>query len=119
MIIKDLSTIPSFLAGDHTDIKEVLSPSNDNLSIQYSLAHASLAVGKASLPHYLKSSEVYYILQGQGRVYINEESQIVKAGQVVFIPANATQYIENIGQETLTFLCIVDPAWRLEDEVIF
>jgi len=33
-------------------------------------------------------------------------------------PANSSQYIENTGNEDLVFLCIVNPAWRREDETI-
>jgi mannose-6-phosphate isomerase-like protein (cupin superfamily) len=29
------------------------------------------------------------------------------------------QYIENTGVSVLKFLCIVDPAWRKEDEEVY
>jgi mannose-6-phosphate isomerase-like protein (cupin superfamily) len=61
---------------------------------------------------------VYFILEGEGRMHINDETAILRAGQLVFIPPYATQYIENIGDVDLKFLCIVDPAWRKEDEVV-
>ncbi|MEM8907481.1 MAG: cupin domain-containing protein [Bacteroidota bacterium] len=118
MLSKSLNQINAFLAGDETQIKEVLHPQNDQLDLPYSLAHASLPVGQRSLPHLLKGSEVYFILAGRGRVFINGESRLLNAGDVVYIPPGAEQYICNEGDETLAFLCIVAPAWRKEEEEI-
>ena len=42
----------------------------------------------------------------------------VLPGQAVYIPPGAVQYITNTGGDDLVFLCIVDPAWRAEDEEI-
>jgi mannose-6-phosphate isomerase-like protein (cupin superfamily) len=51
-------------------------------------------------------------------MHIDQESQKVGEGSAVYIPPNAVQHIENVGDEELEFLCIVDPAWRPEDEEI-
>jgi mannose-6-phosphate isomerase-like protein (cupin superfamily) len=45
--------------------------------------------------------------------------QEVEPGDAVYIPPGAKQFIRNLGTEPLAFLCIVDPAWHLEDEIIF
>jgi mannose-6-phosphate isomerase-like protein (cupin superfamily) len=42
----------------------------------------------------------------------------VAAGQAVYIPPLAVQSIENTGDGDLKFLCLVDPAWRPEEEEI-
>ena len=51
MLVKHIEEVSEFLAGDHTILKEVLHPSNDPIDINYSIAHARLEAGKASLPH--------------------------------------------------------------------
>lgn len=51
-------------------------------------------------------------------MHIDDESSKVLPGQAVFIPANSRQYIENTGTADLVFLCIVNPAWKSEDEFI-
>ena len=51
-------------------------------------------------------------------MYIDDESSEVHPGHAVYIPPNSTQYIENTGSSVLRFLCIVDPAWRQEDEEV-
>ncbi len=49
---------------------------------------------------------------------IDGESEAVRPGQAIYIPPHSTQYIQNTGGSDLTFLCIVDPAWREEDEEV-
>ena len=119
MLHKSLKDLKSFEAGDKTNIIEVLHPKNDNISLGYSLAHASLEVGESSLPHILEEcSEVYFILKGEGKVVIGEEQRPIKEGDTVFVPKGATQYVENQGTTKLEFLCIVSPAWFEEQEKV-
>ncbi len=118
MLIKDLKNCDEFSAGDKTILRELLHPEKEALSLRYSLAHATVKPGHASTPHMLKTSEVYYILEGIGVMFINSKSKEVTPGQVIYIPPNSKQYIKNTGDSDLKFLCIVDPAWKKEDEVI-
>jgi mannose-6-phosphate isomerase-like protein (cupin superfamily) len=113
---KPLSRCQEILAGDHTILREMLHPVRDPAAIGYSLAHVRIPVGATSLPHRLQTSEVYYFISGQGRMYIDHEKSVVGPEQAVYVPPGAIQYVENTGKEELIFLCIVDPAWRVEDE---
>ena len=54
----------------------------------------------------------------QSNLTIDDESRDVGPGCAVYIPPGAVQSIENTGAGDLIFLCIVDPAWRPEDEEI-
>ncbi len=119
MLIRKLSECEEFIAGDGTRLRELLHPDKQPINLRYSLAHAIVPVGQTSLPHSLTTSEVYYILQGKGEMHINEEQQIVEAGDAVYIPPNAKQYIHNFGDKALIFICIVDPAWRQADETVY
>jgi len=49
-------------------------------------------------------------------MHIGEESAQVTAGDAVYMPPASVQWLENTGKEEIEFLCIVDPAWRPEDE---
>jgi mannose-6-phosphate isomerase-like protein (cupin superfamily) len=118
MFVKDVGSSDEIMAGDETILRELLHPLKADLKIHYSLAHATVKPGLSSLPHRLKTSEVYYILEGEGIMYVEEESADVRSGQVIYIPPNSTQYIKNTGNSGLKFLCIVDPAWRPEDEEV-
>ncbi len=118
MLIKDLKNCDEILAGDNTALRELLHPEKENLNLRYSLAHAVLKPGTNSLPHRLKTSEVYYILEGEGIMYVDNESAKVRPHQAIYIPPNSIQYIQNTGNFDLKFLCIVDPAWKPEDEEV-
>lgn len=109
---------PEFTAGDKTTLRQLLHPHTHKLPINFSMAHARLAVGKKSLPHRLDSTEVYYILQGKGRMHIDDENETVQVGDTVYIPPKSRQFIENIGSEKLVFICVVSPEWREENEIV-
>lgn len=119
MLVKKLMDCEEFITDDGSFIRELLHPDKQSLDLRYSLAHATLLVGQTSIPHSLKSSEVYYILQGVGEMHIDGEVMRVEPGDAIYIPPNAKQYITNCGQEKLIFICIVDPAWRLEDSTVY
>ena len=118
MLIRDFNNCAEFIAGDKTILRELLHPQKTDLKLGYSLAHAKVLPGQASQPHRLKSSEVYYILSGQGIMHINAEKALVKTNQAIYIPPGARQHVENTGTVDLIFLCIVDPAWKPEDEEV-
>jgi mannose-6-phosphate isomerase-like protein (cupin superfamily) len=118
MLIKDLKNCPEIIAGDKTILREILHPQRDVPLFRYSLAYAVLKPKQTSLRHRLKSCEVYYILKGKGRVHLNDEISEVWENQAIVIPPNTIQFIENTEKENLEFLCIVDPAWKIEDESV-
>lgn len=51
-------------------------------------------------------------------MHLDGEVREVGPGDTVCIPPRAVQYIDNTGTGDLVFLCIVDPAWRPEDEMV-
>ncbi|UCE49626.1 MAG: cupin domain-containing protein [Phycisphaerales bacterium] len=119
MLHKNLSDCEELIAGDGSILRELLHPDKADVRIRYSLAHARVAAGHRTIPHKLKSSEVYYIIAGQCSMHIDAESFEVGPESAVYIRPNSMQYIENTGSGDLVFLCIVDPAWRQEDEQVF
>lgn len=118
MLVKKFSDCQEIIAGDNTILRETLSGRNDPVQCRYSLAHARLLPGKKSLRHALKTTEVYYIIKGRGMMHIGDEKQEVGERDTIYIPPESIQYIENIGDQELEFICIVDPAWRVKDEMV-
>jgi len=118
MFVRGLNDCDEFIAGDQSILREILHPDKADLAIRYSLAHAKVPAGRATTPHRLRTAEVYYILDGHGRMHIDAEVAEVAAGSTVYIPPRAIQCIENAGPGDLAFLCIVDPAWTAADEEI-
>lgn len=119
MFIRKLKDCTEIVAGDGTLLRELLHPDREYpFGGRYSLAHAVVDPGKRSKPHRLTTSEVYYILSGRGRMYIDDDSAEVEAGDAFEIPAGSTQWLENDGDEPVVFLCIVDPAWQPHQESV-
>jgi len=118
MLIKRLSDCPEIVANDGCRLRELLHPDRDDAAIRHSLALAWVDPGEATLPHLLREqTEVYLILSGSGQMHIGREVARVIAGDVVVIPKGAEQWIENAGSDVLHFAAIVDPPWRVDDDV--
>ncbi|HVG02832.1 MAG TPA: cupin domain-containing protein, partial [Nitrospira sp.] len=104
MLSTHLRQCPEFLAGDRTRLRELLHPAKASLALGYSLAHGFLDPGEQSLPHRLKSSEVYYFIAGRGAMKVESDSREVEAGSVVYVPPGAKQCLENSGTVPIEFL---------------
>ena len=118
MFIKSLAECQEFISGDGCTLRELLHPDKADIKIRYSLAHAKVGIGEKTMPHKLRTSEVYYIISGSGLMHIGREVRNVTAHCAIYIPPGDTQSIENTGNSELEFLCIVDPAWRKSDEIV-
>jgi len=116
MLVRDFRDCKEIVAIDNTVLRELINPEKDDVELGYSLAVAKVGVGETTSAHRIKSSEVYYILEGEGLMFVDDESQEVHSKQAVYIPPGAVQKIKNTGQEELVFICIVDPAWKAKDE---
>jgi mannose-6-phosphate isomerase-like protein (cupin superfamily) len=119
MIVRNLTERDEILALDDTRVREILNPEHDgkDLVLGYSLAHATVSAHESSVPHrFKKASEVYYILRGRGLMHVDDETAEVGAGDTVYIPPMAVQFIENLSSAPLEFLCMVSPPWTPDSE---
>jgi len=116
MSFKKNSEIQSIQGNEGTIIKQIFHPHNTLNGINYSLAQFTLESGKKSKKHKLTSSEIYYVLEGSAILKINEDEYSLEKNDSVYVPPNSEQFIKNIGTENLVFLCIVEPAWKAENE---
>ncbi len=118
MFIRELNDCPAFIAGDGCTLREILHPDKTDLRLRYSLAHAVVKPGDTTKTHRLRTSEVYYIMEGEGIMHLNGESAPVGPGSTIYIPPLSEQSITNPGKADLKFICIVDPAWQKENEEV-
>jgi len=118
MISKKIENLDSFHGEEGSEIKQIFDPQNTSSGIRFSLAHIIIAPGKSSKLHKMKSAEVYFILDGNGIIHVGEESQKIEKNQSIYISPSSNQCLENTGQSNLKVLCIVDPAWKQDDEII-
>jgi len=118
MSLRKNSEIESIQGNEGTTIKQFFHPHNTLNGIGYSIAQFTLEPQKKSKLHKLKSSEIYYILEGTGNLKIDNEIIQIQKDDSVYVPPNSEQMVENSGETNLRFLCIVEPAWKTEDETI-
>ncbi|HWP78257.1 MAG: cupin domain-containing protein [Thermoproteota archaeon] len=113
-----MNAISPVEGGEGTQIKQIFHPHNTMLGIRFSMARCTMQKNTKSKKHTLKSAEVYYITSGTGILHVDDKACELKAGHAVYVPPHSEQFVENTGDVPLEFLCIVDPAWRQEDETI-
>ena len=100
----------AFTTAERCKILEVLNHAGDPA---VSVAEARVAPGVTTQLHRLHGVvERYLIVAGRGRVEIGGLApEEVGPGDLVVIPAGATQRIANLGAEELVFYCICTPRF--------
>jgi mannose-6-phosphate isomerase-like protein (cupin superfamily) len=118
MDIRRITEVPAFTTKDGSQIRELLAHRNSCIRNQ-SLAEARVALGQKTTPHYHPlTEEIYYLLEGTGRMQIGDELQEVGPGDAIAIPPGAVHTIENTGTVTLKFLCCCAPGYEDSDTVL-
>lgn len=80
------------------------------------LAEVAIAPGRGTRPHrHRQAEEIYYFLNGQGRLQIDEASASVSAGDTVLMPPDSWHSVSNDGNDDLVFLCCCSPAYAHAD----
>ncbi|MGQ9552189.1 MAG: cupin domain-containing protein, partial [Candidatus Bathycorpusculaceae bacterium] len=77
MLVKSFKDLPTMMAEDGAEIREVLHPKNDPIGNHLSLAHATVKRGQETKNHILEIVEIYYILSGEGVMTVNREQRKV------------------------------------------
>ncbi len=118
MDIQNIEKVPAFITKDGSEIRELLGHRNSCIHNQ-TLAEARLPPGGATTPHrHLKTEEIYYILEGQGLMRVEEESRSVGYGDAIAITPGFLHQITNTGKNTLKFLCCCAPGYEDTDTVL-
>jgi mannose-6-phosphate isomerase-like protein (cupin superfamily) len=118
MDVTNIDRVPAFTTKDGSEIRELLAHRNSCIAKQ-SLAEARLPIGAVTTLHlHPQTEEIYYILAGRGRMCIDGERREVGPGDAIAIPPGARHQIENIGDQTLRFLCCCAPGYEHADTVL-
>jgi mannose-6-phosphate isomerase-like protein (cupin superfamily) len=107
-----------FITKDASEIREILAPRNSSVERQ-SLAEARVLSGKSTEEHiHPNTEEIYYILEGKGRMRIDSEECDILPGDGIAILPGKRHKVWNMGKSELVFLCCCAPAYTHEDTVI-
>lgn len=79
--------------------------------IQVSLAHK--AAGTGAKPHTHPNEQFNYLLKGKLKAMVNGQEQLVTAGTLIHIPANAVHATVATTDEDVIFLAIKDMSWGI------
>ncbi len=105
MDIRNLNDVTAFITKDGSEIRELLAYRNSCIRNQ-TLAEARLAPGMSTTPHFhQETEEIYYILEGHGRMQVGEDIRLIGASDAIAIPPGQRHKITNIGGSVLRFLC--------------
>lgn len=110
----------TFINATGISLCELMHPGRveNDPGVNYSIAYVVVDPGEKNLPHRLSNPETYYVLGGNGMIFIDDVPLVLHKGKLVLVPANEIQYIENTGNSSLLLLVIDQPAWKTENEEI-
>lgn len=115
MDIINRDNAPPFTTKDGSTIREILAYRNSSIRNQ-SLAEATLPPNTSTQAHFHPNTEeIYYILQGEGLMALEQERAVVRQGDGIAIPPGTKHQIRNTGGRDLVFLCTCAPAYEHSD----
>jgi mannose-6-phosphate isomerase-like protein (cupin superfamily) len=118
MDVVNLAAAEPFITKDRSEIRELLAHRNSCI-VKQSLAEARVPPGVTTVAHYhIQTEEIYYLLEGEGEMRIEEEWRRVVPGDAIAIPPGKVHQIRNPGTETLKFLCCCAPGYEHDDTVL-
>ena len=99
--------VPAQIFGDEapgTSIRWLIDDDHDGAPV-YALRMIEIEPGGHSPRHSHRYEHENFVIEGQGRVWVNGAWQPLKAGEVVFVPGDMEHIYENTGDISLKFLC--------------
>ena len=111
MLIANASAAPATTTESGTELRVLLDTTEKGRG-RMSLAVESFRPRQHTLPHWHSDvEEIYYVVQGQGRMEIGDEARQVHCGDAILIPVGEAHCLHNIGEDDLILLCAVSPPW--------
>lgn len=104
-----------FVTRDRSVIRELMHPARHG-NVHQSLAEATVPPGERTLLHrHLRSEELYHIVAGQGRMWLDDVTFDVAVGDTICIRPGAPHAIANTGAAPLRLLCCSSPPYTDAD----
>ena len=87
--------------------------------LNYKVKRIEVLPGKRlSYQRHSKRAEHWVLVQGRGRITLNDELVELGPGQSIVVPVGAAHRIENIGEETLVFVEVQLGTYLGEDDIV-
>jgi len=116
--ISHYKNINAYTTQDGSEIRELMHPNTHGNKSQ-SIAEAIVKPNEKTLLHkHIESEEIYFIMQGKGKMTLANKTIQVTTGDTICIMPGIKHNIENIGSENLKILCCCSPAYSHEDTIL-
>jgi len=115
MEIRNLDAAESFTTADGSAIRELLGPATVPARNQ-SLAEATIEAGGSTKRHQHRiAEEIYFIVEGEGRMEIDADVATVGVGDAILIPPGSWHQITASDTGRLRLLCACAPPYSHDD----
>jgi mannose-6-phosphate isomerase-like protein (cupin superfamily) len=94
MLIRSFNPDALFPAHEGTILAQGVFASEE-IGAPFGCAFGVLKPGMAQKPERVPVAKLYYVRQGEATLQIEDEEQVIREGDVVFIPANAYHTVRN------------------------
>lgn len=101
-VTRPWGTYTNILEEDYSKVKKIVINPGESPSYQY----------------HFKRSEIWTIVKGTAEVKLNDELQICKVGDVIFVPKEVKHAVKNIGEDELVFIEIQLGEYFGEDDIV-
>ena len=109
---------PAFITKDGSTIRELMAYRNSDCE-RTSLAEATIPPGGKTECHlHPEVEEIYYFLEGRGRLLAGDEYMDVGPGVSVLHRPGVRHQTWNTGDVPLVFICVCAPAYEHDDTVL-
>jgi mannose-6-phosphate isomerase-like protein (cupin superfamily) len=116
--IDNLHEVEPFTTLDGSQIREIAGRAAGT-TLNQSLAEATLPPGGATVEHFHRETEeIYFFMEGSGRVRLATDEREIRAGDAVVIAPGIRHKVWAAGGEPLRFLCCCAPAYTHDDTVL-
>ena len=110
--------VPAFTVSPGVVLKELTGRTAAAKSDKCSVALFHLEPGAASAWSYNKvGEESFFILKGEGEVWLGGKPEAVRAGSFVLVPPAVVRSVRASKGVALEFYAVTAPAWSAEDDV--
>lgn len=117
MFIRSLSDAPQkTLPGLASHI---LLKQGDVGNVRLAVTWVEVQPGAMQKPHAHAQEQVYVVVAGRGVMHVGVDRQAVAEGDLVHIPPHAEHYVENTGDELLSYISAATPAFSADDIAAF
>lgn len=84
--------------------------------MQVALVHKDQGTGSRLHTH--PNEQFNYVLKGALRARVEDEEKVVKAGDLVHIPANAAHYVVAVSEGGASYYVVKDTSWGIAGEPV-